>query len=129
MTGRPSPTTSTSISPDRHRPGEAETISSVLEDIDATGPSGRFPTAGKPLNHDAAVPEPCFARHRVAPVEKYPDELRSALRSLAPLSASAESDRALMTPRLHSAYYEHSFLADKLGIELVEVRDLIVRQR
>ena len=31
-----------------------------------------------------------FARHRVAPVEKYPDELLSALRSVAPLSASAE---------------------------------------
>src|SRR5205809_4425890 len=69
-----------------------------------------------------------FARHRVAPVEKYPDELLSALRSVAPLSASAETTVALMTPGVYnSAYYEHSFLADKLGIELVEGRDLIVK--
>ena len=69
-----------------------------------------------------------FARHRVAPVEKYPDELLSALRSVAPLSASAEPTVALMTPGVYnSAYYEHSFLADKLGIELVEGRDLIVK--
>jgi uncharacterized circularly permuted ATP-grasp superfamily protein len=69
-----------------------------------------------------------FARHRVAPVEKYPDELLSALRSVAPLSASAEPTVALMTPGVYnSAYYEHSFLADKLGVELVEGRDLFVK--
>src|SRR6201986_3851420 len=69
-----------------------------------------------------------FARHRVAPVEKYPDELLSALRSVAPLSAAAEPTVALMTPGVYnSAYYEHSFLADKLGIELVEGRDLVVK--
>jgi uncharacterized circularly permuted ATP-grasp superfamily protein len=69
-----------------------------------------------------------FARHRVSPVEKYPDELLSALRSVAPLSATAEPTVALMTPGVYnSAYYEHSFLADKLGIELVEGRDLIVK--
>src|ERR1700734_1312283 len=69
-----------------------------------------------------------FSRYRVAPVEKYPDELLSALRSVAPLSATAEPTVALMTPGVYnSAYYEHSFLADKLGIELVEGRDLIVK--
>src|SRR6267154_380449 len=69
-----------------------------------------------------------FARHRVAPVEKYPDELLSALRSVAPVSASAEPVVALLTPGVYnSAYYEHSFLADKLGVELVEGRDLIVK--
>src|SRR3979411_2013749 len=69
-----------------------------------------------------------FARHRVAPVEKYPDELLSALRSVAPVSASAEPTVALMTPGVYnSAFYEHSFLADKLGVELVEGRDLIVK--
>ena len=47
---------------------------------------------------------------------------------MAPLSASAEPTVALMTPGVYnSAYYEHSFLADKLGIELVEGRDLIVK--
>src|SRR5215813_3218969 len=69
-----------------------------------------------------------FARHRIAPVERYPDELLSALRSVAPGSASSEPTVALMTPGVYnSAYYEHSFLADKLGIELVEGRDLIVK--
>src|ERR1700744_5987689 len=69
-----------------------------------------------------------FARHRIAPVEKYPDELLSALRSVAPGSASSEPTVALMTPGVYnSAYYQHSFLADKLGIELVEGRDLVVK--
>src|SRR3954464_15611880 len=69
-----------------------------------------------------------FARHRVAPVERYPDELLSALRSVAPQGASGEPTVALLTPGVYnSAYYEHSFLADKLGIELVEGRDLIIK--
>src|SRR5438270_6394642 len=69
-----------------------------------------------------------FARHRVAPVENYPDELLATLRSVAPVTAAAEPVVVLLTPGIHnSAYYEHSFLADKLGIELVEGRDLIVK--
>src|ERR1700721_4665319 len=69
-----------------------------------------------------------FARHRVAPVENYPDELLQTLKSVAPQTASAEPTVALLTPGVHnSAYYEHSFLADKLGVELVEGRDLIVK--
>ncbi|MGO3933001.1 circularly permuted type 2 ATP-grasp protein [Rhodopseudomonas pseudopalustris] len=69
-----------------------------------------------------------FARHRIAPVEDYPDALLSALRSVAPNSASTEPTVALLTPGIYnSAYFEHSFLADKLGVELVEGRDLVVR--
>jgi uncharacterized circularly permuted ATP-grasp superfamily protein len=69
-----------------------------------------------------------FARHRVAPVENYPDVLLAALRSVAPDTAAGEPSVALLTPGIYnSAYYEHSFLADKLGIELVEGRDLIVK--
>jgi uncharacterized circularly permuted ATP-grasp superfamily protein len=69
-----------------------------------------------------------FAEHRVAPVENYPDALLAALRSVAPLSAGSEPAIALLTPgQFNSAYYEHSFLADKLGVELVEGRDLFVR--
>src|SRR5688500_9101447 len=69
-----------------------------------------------------------FARHRVAPVENYPDELLATLRSVAPVTAAAEPVIVLLTPGIHnSAHYEHSFLADKLGIELVEGRDLIVK--
>ena len=69
-----------------------------------------------------------FARHRVAPVERYADELLATLRSLAPRSSSSDPEVVLLTPGVYnSAYYEHSFLADKLGIELVEGRDLFVR--
>jgi uncharacterized circularly permuted ATP-grasp superfamily protein len=68
-----------------------------------------------------------FARHRIAPVENYPDELLATLNSVAPAHTSAEPTVVLLTPGVHnSAYYEHSFLADKLGIELVEGRDLFV---
>jgi uncharacterized circularly permuted ATP-grasp superfamily protein len=69
-----------------------------------------------------------FARHRVAPVENYPDELLATLTSVAPPGASSDPTVVLLTPGVHnSAYYEHSFLADKLGVELVEGRDLFVR--
>ncbi len=68
-----------------------------------------------------------FAEHRVAPVENYPDALLASLRSVAPPAASQEPTIAILTPgRFNSAYYEHSFLADKLGVELVEGRDLVV---
>jgi uncharacterized circularly permuted ATP-grasp superfamily protein len=69
-----------------------------------------------------------FSRHHVAPVENYPDELLATLQSVAPNSAPGEPTVALLTPGVYnSAYYEHSFLADKLGVELVEGRDLVVK--
>ena len=68
-----------------------------------------------------------FASHRVAPVENYPDFLLNSLRSVAPATADSDPNVVLLTPGMYnSAYYEHSFLADKLGIELVEGRDLFV---
>src|SRR4051795_1806329 len=69
-----------------------------------------------------------FSRHRVAPVENYPDELLATLKSVAPTTASGDPTVVLLTPGVfNSAYYEHSFLADKLGVELVEGRDLFVK--
>lgn len=69
-----------------------------------------------------------FSRHRIAPVENYPDELLATLKSVAPLSAGSDPNVALLTPGVfNSAYYEHSFLADKLGVELVEGRDMLVK--
>jgi uncharacterized circularly permuted ATP-grasp superfamily protein len=69
-----------------------------------------------------------FSRHRVAPVENYPDELLATLKSVAPASASSDPTVVLLTPGVYnSAYYEHSFLADKLGVELVEGRDLVIK--
>ena len=70
-----------------------------------------------------------FAEHRVAPVENYPDSLLATLRSVAPRSSSGDPVCVLLTPgQFNSAFYEHSFLADKLGIELVEGSDLFVRE-
>src|ERR1700761_7331528 len=69
-----------------------------------------------------------FARHRVAPVENYPDELLATLKSVAPFTTNTDPTVVLLTPGVYnSAYYEHSFLADKLGVELVEGRDLVVK--
>ena len=69
-----------------------------------------------------------FAEHHIAPVENYPEELLATLKSVAPASAPDDPTVALLTPGpYNSAYYEHSFLADKLGVELVEGRDLFVR--
>ncbi len=69
-----------------------------------------------------------FSRHRIAPVENFPDELLATLKSVAPTSTSHDPSVVLLTPGVfNSAYYEHSFLADKLGVELVEGRDLFVK--
>ena len=69
-----------------------------------------------------------FAAQKVAPIEDYPDHLLATLRSVAPPNANGEPSVALLTPgRYNSAFYEHSFLADKLGVELVEGCDLFVK--
>ena len=69
-----------------------------------------------------------FARHRIAPVEDYPDVLSATLKSVAPSRIARDPTVVLLTPGVYnSAYYEHSFLADKLGVELVEGRDLFVK--
>ncbi len=69
-----------------------------------------------------------FSRHRIAPVENFPDELLATLKSVAPASTLHDPSVVLLTPGVfNSAYYEHSFLADKLGVELVEGRDLFVK--
>jgi uncharacterized circularly permuted ATP-grasp superfamily protein len=69
-----------------------------------------------------------FTENRIAPVENYPEDLLATLKSVAPATAPDDPTVALLSPGpFNSAYYEHSFLADKLGIELVEGRDLLVR--
>jgi len=67
-----------------------------------------------------------FHEHEVLPVAHYPAELSRILRMLSPRGES-ESQIVLLTPGIHnSAYFEHSFLAQQMGIELVEGSDLIV---
>jgi uncharacterized circularly permuted ATP-grasp superfamily protein len=69
-----------------------------------------------------------MAMQRIRPIENYVDELLGTLKSVAPETSSAVPTVVLLTPGpLNSAYYEHSFLADRMGVELVEGRDLFVR--
>ena len=69
-----------------------------------------------------------FSQLRIRPVENYPELLLQMLKSVAPAHSSQDPISVLLTPGQHnSAFYEHSFLADKLGIELVEGSDLFVR--
>lgn len=68
-----------------------------------------------------------FRRNKVSPVAHYPDELLATLRSLAPPNCPGEPTVVLLTPGIYnSAYYEHAFLADEMGINLVEGADLVV---
>jgi uncharacterized circularly permuted ATP-grasp superfamily protein len=68
-----------------------------------------------------------FACNRVAPVEHYPDLLLENLRSVAPLGVD-DPTVVLQTPGMYnSAYFEHAFLAQQMGIELVEGQDLFVQ--
>jgi uncharacterized circularly permuted ATP-grasp superfamily protein len=68
-----------------------------------------------------------FAQNRVAPVETYPEHLLKTLESVAPADLDREPTIVVLTPGLYnSAYFEHSFLADQMGVELVEAHDLVV---
>ncbi len=68
-----------------------------------------------------------FARHRVAPVENYPALLRKTLESVAPPACKGEPSIVILTPGIHnSAFFEHAFLADEMGVELCEGGDLFV---
>ncbi|MCX7347671.1 MAG: circularly permuted type 2 ATP-grasp protein [Alphaproteobacteria bacterium] len=68
-----------------------------------------------------------FARHRVAPVENYPAMLRKTLESVAPPACKGEPTVVILTPGIHnSAFFEHAFLADEMGVELCEGGDLFV---
>jgi uncharacterized circularly permuted ATP-grasp superfamily protein len=68
-----------------------------------------------------------FATQSIKPVEHYPDLLLENLRGVAP-SGEEEPEVALLTPGAYnSAYFEHAFLAQQMGVELVEGQDLFVQ--
>ncbi|MEH6836307.1 MULTISPECIES: circularly permuted type 2 ATP-grasp protein [Falsihalocynthiibacter] len=68
-----------------------------------------------------------FSTIKVQQVSDYPKNLRRALEASAPASCSGRPCVVVLTPGMHnSAYYEHSFLADQMGVELVEGHDLRV---
>ena len=68
-----------------------------------------------------------FGQGLVAPVDDYPAELLKSLKEVAPPACKGDPVVVVLTPgSLNSAYYEHSFLADLMGVELVEPADLFV---
>ena len=95
----------------------------VLEDNVRT-PSGISYVLENRLVMTRILPD-AFQACEVRPVNHYPAELSRILRSISPRGDDAQI--ALLTPGIYnSAYFEHSFLAQQMGIELVEGRDLIV---
>lgn len=96
----------------------------VLED-NARTPSG----VSYMLENREAMLRLCpelFHHFRVAAVDSYPDRLLETMRSVAPSAVAAPVCVVLTPGHYNSAYYEHSFLADSMGIELVEAADLVV---
>ncbi|MEY2480384.1 MAG: hypothetical protein QOI04_1311 [Verrucomicrobiota bacterium] len=70
-----------------------------------------------------------LGRYRVRPVEDYSQELLNVLRFIAP-RGQTEPTVVLLTPGVYnSAYFEHSFLARSMGIEIVEGRDLVAQDQ
>ncbi len=68
-----------------------------------------------------------FRNHRVRPVSEYPSALNAMLRSIAPDEIEVRPEIVVLTPGIfNSAYFEHSYLARTMGIELVEGADLLV---
>ena len=72
------------------------------------------------------IPE-LFARQQIAPVERYPDALLEILSQAAPAGIDNPTVAVLTPGAGNSAYFEHAFLAQQMGVELVEGADLFVR--
>lgn len=97
----------------------------VLEDNVRT-PSGISYVLENRTAMTRLVPQ-LFNKYRVRPVDHYPQLLLSALRAVAP-AAEGEATVVVWTPgSMNSAYFEHSFIARQMGVELVEASDLVVR--
>lgn len=97
----------------------------VLED-NARTPSGVSYMLENRETMMAMFPE-LFSRLRVCPVQDYPRRLAASLAACAPSCAGDRPVVAVLTPGIYnSAYFEHAFLADQMGAELVEGSDLRV---
>jgi uncharacterized circularly permuted ATP-grasp superfamily protein len=105
------------------RDGEGRYL--VLEDNIRT-PSGVSYMIENRIVGRRILPE-FFERYRVRRVDHYPALLLQALRHVAPRGPDA-AEVVVLTPGIHnSAYFEHTFLAKEMGVELAEGRDLVVR--
>ncbi|WP_290846117.1 circularly permuted type 2 ATP-grasp protein, partial [Henriciella sp.] len=105
------------------RTGEDEFF--VLED-NARTPSGVSYMLENRETMFEMFPE-LFIQNRVCSVSTYPKRLRRSLAACAPPACDGKPVIAVLTPGIHnSAYFEHAFLADEMGAELVEGHDLRV---
>ena len=68
-----------------------------------------------------------FATRSIRPVQHYPDQLLDNLHAVAPAGEERPTVAVLSPGAYNSAYYEHAFLAQQMGVELVEGRDLFVQ--
>jgi len=111
------------VGTDLVRTGEDEFF--VLED-NARTPSGVSYMLENRETMLQMFPE-LFSRNKVQPVGNYPRDLRRSLAASAPSMCEGDCTVAILTPGIHnSAYFEHAFLADHMGVELVEGSDLRV---
>lgn len=90
----------------------------------------RVPSGASYVLQNRAVLKQTFPRvfrgMGIRPVEEYPGRLLATLESVAP-GVNSRADVVVLTPgQFNSAYFEHSFLAQQMGVELVEGRDLTV---
>ncbi len=70
-----------------------------------------------------------FSRNKVQQVNNYPQMLRQSLEACAPPKCEGQPVIAVLTPGIHnSAYFEHAFLADQMGAELVESQDVRIQK-
>lgn len=104
------------------RDGEGRFL--VLEDNLRT-PSGVSYVVENRITSKRLLPN-AFDRARVRRVDEYPSQLAAALRASAPEGVSEPLIVVLTPGRFNSAYFEHSFLARTMGVELVEPNDLFV---
>jgi uncharacterized circularly permuted ATP-grasp superfamily protein len=105
------------------RTGESDFF--VLED-NARTPSGVSYMLENRETMMQLFPE-LFRSVKVLPVENYPALLRQSLAAVKPANLDRAPTIAVLTPGLYnSAYFEHAFLADQMGVELVEGQDLRV---
>ncbi len=69
-----------------------------------------------------------FIQQHIAPIHQYPDYLYETLCEASPNSGGSPTIAVLTPGRFNSAYFEHAYLAQNMGVELVEASDLVVRE-
>ncbi len=98
----------------------------VLED-NARCPSGVSYVLESRMTMKRVFPQ-LFSRYGVRPVDRYTQDLLDVLHHIAPPGGDGDPTTVLLTPGIYnSAYFEHSFLARSMGIEIVTGRDLVVQ--